>query len=205
MTFLEIMKDVAKNAGLDVPVTVTTGDPDQVKLSQFINETGRELARRVDWGALRKEITLTGDGTPNLASIAPDYDRLPAGLAVTADMSPVRGSLTADEWFSLAPIEGTPRYFYLKDSRIGLYPYLSVGKAVRIQYQSERWVVEPGTQGFDEMTKDGQETPLDGNLIVTGAIVRWRRHIGKDFADYLEEFEAQLADIARANGGVRNP
>lgn len=205
MTFLDIMKDVAKNAGLEMPVTVATLDPDQVKLGQFINETGREIARRVDWGALRKIVTITGSGTAGEQDIAPDYDRLPAGLSVMSGMFPVRGSLTSDEWFSLDPATGQPRYFYLKGSRIGFYPFPKVGQNVRVQYQSKRWVVESGTQGFDTMTKDAQDTLLSPELMVAGAVWRWRRHMGKEFADYLAEFESILTDKAQADGGVRAP
>ena len=205
MTFLEIMKQVARNAGLEEPVTVTSTEPDIVKMSQFINETGREVARRVDWGSLRKVVTLTGSGSGGTVEIAPDYDRLPAGLSVVSNSMPVRGSLTVDEWFSLTPTEGQPRYFYLQGKRIGLYPYLALGKTVRVQYQSSRWVTETGTQGFDAMTKDNQDTPLDGGLIVSGAVARWRRHIGKEFSDYLSEFEAMLTDKAQFDGGIRQP
>ena len=205
MTFLEIMQRVAKNAGIDIPATTASTDPDRIKIALFINETGKELARRVDWRSLRKTVTLTGDGTSNSHTIAADFARLPEGMAVRCDGTPVRGSLTTEEWFSLEPVEGSPRYFFLDSRNIGFYPYLPSGKQVTVQYQSARWVTEPGTQGFEEMTNDAQDTPLNGDLIAFGAYVRWRRHIGKDFADHQAEFEAMLADIAKAEGGVRAP
>lgn len=205
MTFLEIMTDVAKNAGIEAPATVATLDPDQTKLGQFINETGREIARRVDWSALRKATTLTGTGLASEFTIANDFDRLPIGLAVMVGVATVRGSLTADEWFALDPREGTPKYFHLKNSKMSFYPYAEAGETIRVQYQSNRWVTEEATSGFDTMTKDIQDSPLSGHLIVAGAVWRWRRHIGKEFADYLAEFEALLADKARYDGGVRSP
>lgn len=205
MTFLEIMTDVAKNAGIAIPSTVATLEPDQIKLGQFINEAGREITRRVDWSALRKITTLSGTGADAEFTIANDFDRLPMGLAVMVGTDTVRGSLTADEWFALAAREGTPKYFYLKNNKISFYPYAEAGESIRVQYQSKRWVTEEATNGFDTMTKDNQETPLSGTLIIAGAVWRWRRHIGKDFADYLAEFEALLADKARYDGGVRSP
>lgn len=205
MTFLEIMRDVAKNAGISLPMTVSTNDPDQVKLGQFINEAGREIARRVDWGALRKTATISGTGQQEEFTIAADFDRLTAGLSVLSEDGPVRGSLTADEWFALTHVEGTPRYFMQRGDKISLWPYLGAGKTATVQYQSNRWVTEEATNGFDTMTKDNQETVLPEYLIVAGAVWRWRRHVGKDFADYLGEYEAMLAEEARADGGVRTP
>lgn len=200
MSFLTIMQSVAKNAGI-APVTTTgSANPDHVKLAQFINDAGAEIARRVDWSALRNTATLTGTGADVAHSIAVDFDRLPDGLCVKTSDGPVRGSLTADEWFSLTAIQGTPRYFYLKAATLSLYPYLASAATASVMYQSKNWV-----SGADTMTADGDAALIDEKLIETGAVVRWRRHIGKDYADHMAEFEAMLADRARFDGGVRAP
>lgn len=205
MTFLEIMQDVAKNAGIAVPVSVTDTSADAVKLGQFINEAGREIARRVDWSVLRKTATLSMTGLDAEYSIGNDFDRLSRGLNVLSGSVMVRGSLTPDEWAGLTPIKGEPRYYYLAAAKIAFYPYPEAGTSVKVIYQSNRWVAEEATNGFDRMTKNSQESLLNGDLVASGAIWRWRRHVGKDYADYLSEFEAMLEDLAKADSGERAP
>lgn len=202
MNFLEIMQAVAKNAGIDTPATTGSNDPDQVKLAQFINEAGAELVRRVDWSALRKIATLTGTGSATEHSLPSDFDRLTVGMNVSYEGSPVRGSLTPDEWVALTPVKGSPRYYYLRGSVMAFYPYLDTGKQARVQYQAKNWVNNGAASSF---TVDGDTPMIPNDLIVMGAIWRWRRHVGKDFADHVAEFEAALVDRARADSGTRLP
>lgn len=201
MTFLSVMQNLATNASVAIPTTAGQNDADSTKFREFINEAGKEIARRVDWSALRKTATLTGTGASIPHTIADDYDRLARGLNVVADGQPVRGSLTQDEWFGLDPVEGTPRYFYLANSQMAFWPYLANAETARVQYQSKNWV----SGDKDEMTTDNDTALFDENLLLLGALWRWRRHVAKDFADNMAEFEAALADRASFDGGVRQP
>lgn len=202
MTFLSIVQNVAKNAGLSVPGTAqTTSDDEVVKLAQFVNESGQELARRVDWGVLRKSATLAGLGTTADFVVAADFDRLSRGLNVVSQGNPVRGSLTPDEWFSLVPAVGSPRYYYLRSNRIAFYPSPSIGLPVRVQYQTKNWV----DGGGDRFTQDTQGALIPERLIELGATWRWRRHVGKDYSDHMAEYEAALADRAQFDAGERLP
>lgn len=201
MSLLTIAQAVAKNTGIEVPDTVQGDDPDAVKLRQFINETGEELARRVDWSALRKTATLAGTGFNAPYNLPPDYSRLISGLAVRVNGSAVRGGLTADEWNALEPVEGTPRYFQTIANQIALYPYPPEGMPVTLTYQSANWV-RPDKR---EMVADGDETFLPERLIEMGGVWRSKRHIGADYGDYLAEFEAAITDLAGFDDRVRIP
>lgn len=202
MSFLTVVQAVAKNAGLRVPQTISMSDADQVKLAEFINETGLELARRVDWGALRKIATITSLGTDSEYSIAADFDRLSIGANVAWSGTVLRGSLTADEWFVLEPVQGDPRYFYLRNEKLGFYPYPAISETVRVQYQSKNWA-KGGTATALEVDADTALVP--DLLLELGGIWRWRRHVGKDYSDHMAEFEAALIDRAKFDGGVRSP
>lgn len=200
MSFLSIMKAVAKNAGVVAPQSVS-GSDDAVLFSQFINEAGQEIARRVDWSALRKTATLTGDGTPAPHAIGTDFDRLTRGLNVIHDGNPVRGGLTQDEWLSLPTTQGPPRFYYLANREMAFWPYLAISDTATVQYQSQNWVA--GDKAAMEANEDASLVPDD--LVAAFAIVKWRRHVGKDFSDNLAEAEAMLADRAQFDGGVRLP
>lgn len=202
MSFLTVMAAVAKNAGINAPTSASLNNADQIKLAEFINEAGVEIVRRVDWAALRKSTVIIGQGTPTPYDIADDFSRLTIGLSVSANGMPVRGSLTADEWFSLLPVEGQPRYFFLQAGRIAFYPYPPIGVSMPLQYQSFNWVNEGAKDRFSE---DGDVAMIPETLLELGGIWRWRRHVGKDYADHAAEFEAALADEAKFDGGVRAP
>ncbi|WP_454917430.1 phage adaptor protein [Xanthobacter sediminis] len=201
MTYLEIMQQLATHAGVEPISSVSSGDADRVLFGRLINDAGAELARRVDWGALRKTVMLSGVGSPTAFALPDDCARLAPGLSVVCGISPVRGSLTSDEWASLPATMGDPRYFYLAGSQIAFYPYLRAGAAASVTYQSAHWAA-----GDTDALTQADDTPIvPAALLVSGAVWRWRRHTGKDFSDHMSEFEAQLADLARFDGGARQP
>src|SRR5690606_2334032 len=174
MSYITIMQDVARNVGIRQPDSVSDTGADTIKLGQFINEAGREVARRFDWSALRKTATLTGTGTDSAYTISTDFDRLPAGLSVIHDGMPLRGSLTPDEWFAIDNKAGDPRYFYLKAKELRFYPYPKSGETIRVLYQSKNWV--DASTDSDLMESDADEAFIPDVLIASGAVWRWRRH-----------------------------
>lgn len=201
MSLLSIAQAVAKNTGIEVPDTVQGDDPDAVKLRQFINETGDELARRVDWSSLRKTATITGTGFSAPYDLPSDYSRLIQGYAVKVNGSPVRGGLTADEWNALTPVQGTPRYFQTAAGKIALYPYPPEGMGVSLTYQNDRWV----SGNKKEMSRDDDVSLIPERLLEMGGIWRSKRHIGGDYSDYLSEYEAAIIDLAGFDDRVRIP
>lgn len=204
-TLLEIAKAVAVEIGVEIPLTVTGDDPDAIKMVRFINATGTELARRVDWSALNERHDIVGTGSPTVHALADDHDRLAQGLCVTGSGGAVRGSITADEWFSLVPSEGVPRYFRSTATDIRFYPYPAVAEGVTVSYQSRNWAQSASGAGKSVLETDDDQPKLPCALFVRGAIWRWMRHVGRDFNDQMGEYEAQLADYAKAEGGIRQP
>lgn len=204
MTFLTIAQGVARNAGIKVPQTMESSGEDQVKLRQFVNEAGLEISRRVDWRNLRKTKLVTGTGSNDAHQLDDDFARFSEGLSVSFDGWPVRGSLTDDEWLSLPSTPGSPRYFYLSGTSISFYPHMHSEKSAQVQYVSRNWARQ-GANASTSMVSNGDTAVIPEQLIETGAVWRWRRHVGKPYSDHLAEFEAMLVDLARFDGGVRQP
>lgn len=202
MTLLTIAQTVAKNASIEPPDTVQSDDDDALKLVQFINEAGQECARRVDWSVLRKITTITGTGFDAMYPLPTDYDRLVRGMnmRITGGAA-VRGGLSAEEWFSLDNVAGTPRFYRIAAKQVGFFPYPDEGLGIKIQYISGNWV--SGDKAL--LANDTDTALIDEKLIAKGATWRIRRHIGADFSDQLAEFEAILADLAKADGAERIP
>lgn len=204
-TLIDIAKALSVELGLDEPASVSGSDDDARKMVRFINETGTELARRVDWHVLNRRHTVNSDGTDRFYELAEDHARLSAGMAVSYEGAAVRGSLSSDEWFALAPVQGRPRYHRLTSTQIGFYPYPADGKTVLVSYQTRNWAKSAMDEAKSAMDADTDTPLLPCPLFVRGAVWRWMRHVGRGFDDQMAEFEAMLQDYATAEGGVRQP
>ncbi|MBX5206690.1 hypothetical protein [Rhizobium sp. NZLR11] len=203
MNILEITQAVCKNVGLDVPDNaVANTDREYVELVQFAKETGDECARRVDWAALRATATITGTGSNDDFALPAGFARLTIGNAVSVAGAPVRGGISQDEWFSLTPIQGTPRYCRINGTAsISFYPYPALGQAVSLSYVTKNWC----SNGTALWNSDSDTPLVPDDLITKGTIWRFKRKSGQDFSDYLAEFEAVLTDLAGTDMRERSP
>ena len=191
MSLLTICQNVARSVGIAVPTSVfgNTSRNTTVLLS-LANETGEELARRVDWGDLTNSVTLAGNGA-NLKHPLTGFSRISRGAAVIGTGGIVR-PLTRSEWGTLTPVSGSPRYFLLEGNAITFWPYLATGDTVSMAYQTENWC----DNGKDEFTADDDAPLMDEDLFAKGLEVRWRRVQGMEYTDQETEFEAALVDNA---------
>lgn len=192
MTLLSICSGLAKNVGIAAPTSIV-GNSDRTwqEALQFANETGEEIARRIDWGKLTASATLTGDGTNKVHSLPNDFGRLAQGIAVKA--TGIVRPLTRAEWNALTPVSGTPRYFLLQDAKITLWPYLANAQTASVSYQSDNWVGLTAPA----FTADDQTPVFSEDLFLKGLIVRWRRQKGMPYQDEEAEYEASMADFAK--------
>lgn len=192
MTLLTIARSLADNIGLERPsAVVSSSDREHQEIVTYSNQTGEELARRVDWGALQNTVTLTGNATNLTHSLGADFSRITSGIGVLAGANIVR-PLTRAEWGTLAPVEGVPRYFLLEGSDITFWPYLADGETATVSTQSVNWC----SNGTGQWAADAETALIDETLFLKGLIVRWRRQKGMEFADYEAEYEAALQDFA---------
>lgn len=198
MSALSIVQDLTKNIGQEVPLMVfASSERDNLEMANMLNQVGEEVARRVDWGPLQFETTLTGNGTNQTFTLPADFDRLCRGAAVLTGTTALR-ALTQAEWGTLTPTEGTPRYFLLEGITITLWPYLANGQTVTARYQSRNWSSTGAT-----FTADGDTGLVSEDLLLKGLIARWRRSKGLPFQDFEAEFEAALSDKANFDSRSR--
>lgn len=202
MTLLTMAQNIAVNVGVQPPTAVMSDpDADDRKFIEYTQAAANELARRVDWSALRTTQTITGTGSNDNFSLGNTFSRLTSGMAVSVGGAAIRGSLSPDEWNSLTPVVGTPRFFRLLGKSISFYPYPTLGLAISVSSQSESWC----SAGGKEWTADTDTALVPEEIVAKGAIWRWRRQLGADFQDYLAEFEAALADHSKFDEGSRLP
>lgn len=199
MSLLTIAQSLALNVGMAAPDTVV-GSPEREwqEALRFANETGEELARRVDWGQLRKAATLTGTGATVAHALPADFARLSPGICARAGVNTVR-PLTRAEWGALVHVQGVPRYFLLENTAMTLWPYLATAATVAVSYQSKNWTSANGS----EFTADAETSLIDEGLFSKGLIVRWRRQKGMPYQDEEAEYEAMLQNLAAFNDRSR--
>jgi hypothetical protein len=202
MSLLTIAQAVARNTAIAVPSAAAgSTDRDMVNIVQFSIDTANELARRVSWGALRNTATITGTGANANFALPAGFSRLIDGNAVLIGGVAIRGGLSPDEWASLAPVEGVPRFFRLVGKTISFWPYPVLDASISVSYQSEFWC----SNGSAAWSADDETALIPEDAIAKGTIWRQRRHIGQDFADYMAEYEAAMADYATFDERARSP
>ena len=196
MSLLTVAQALARNVGLVVPSVVATAPQREwSEAMEMANETGQEVARRVDWGVLTRVVTSPSVGA--FVTLPADFDRMVPGITVRSGQSILR-PLTRPEWGSLITTSGLPRYFLLEGQTITLWPTPVAPVQVTVTYQSENWITNATAY-----VRDTDTALIDEALIEKGLIARWRRQKGMDYADFEAEYEAALADRARFDGRSR--
>lgn len=198
MTLLSIAAGLAKNVGLAVPdVVISSPYREWAEAVQFANETGEEMARRVDWGVLQESLVITGTGADISHPLGVNFSRLNAGVAIRSGTTAVR-PLTRAEWNTLTPAVGAPRYFLLEGNAVRFFPYLANLATVTAEFQTRAWCSAGRTFMADDNT-----SLISEDLLLKGLIARWRRQKGMPYADEEAEYEASLQDFARFDDRAR--
>lgn len=209
-TLLQLAQFVAIDVGLAVPSVVAAAtdatDRTMVEMLQVINFTGKELARRVDWAALRNTTTITGTGAASAFPLPAGYERMIQGNAVTIAGVTVRGGLSAEEFLALTATAGTPRFYLVAGppgaKTIQFWPTLGNGVVATVVYQSGYWNSVGPAAAF---SNDSDTALLADRPLIAGSIGRWRRQKGMDYQDYQAEYETILQNFAMFDDNARSP
>ena len=201
MNLLAIAGVVSLDVGLAVPtVVVGSTEREMLEMKQTLDSTGEELARRVDWSALGLTTTVVGTGAAVVHNLPASFLRMISGQAVTVGGVSIRGGLSSEEFLSLTPVAGTARYYLVAGKTIQFWPYLANAVVATIQYQSAYWNTSSAAYVSDTDT-----ALLPDQLMIKGAIARWRRQKGMDYPDYRDEYETAIQNFAMFDDNARSP
>ena len=171
-------------------------------LLALMNVTGKDIARRVEWSRLTREMDVAEGSEETL--LPDDFHRMSEGGVVYLNKEgfhPVRLVAAPEQWAFLKRRPSSQSYCHLSGGRIQFAPKLGQGGA-RMRYVSKYWA-----QGQDKKGKDaidsGEDTLLiPERLVEKGSVWRWRRQKGLPYDDVFSEFEADLATETRADRGA---
>jgi hypothetical protein len=111
------------------------------------------------------------------------------GWAVTSGGVNVRGPLSDDEFNRLTPVLGIPRYYRTSNATLESWPFINAPDTISIVYVSENWL----SGDKKEISQDTDLPLFDDEILMQGALWRFKRMKGYDFTDQLAKFEASLS------------
>jgi hypothetical protein len=203
MSLLSVVKNVARAAGFEPPLTVVTNTDSTVsQVLYFVQRAGEEIARRGDWRNLRANTYFTSSATYPLPA---GFHRLVPGGAVrfAGDLEPMRGSLSPDEWRAMVTAGTSARVFYrLSGSSIEFSRQIGPFEIVTLDYMTDTWV-QSGSTRLPSIATDADTFVFPERLLELNALVRWKRQKGLPYKDEEAEFEAELASELVADRGIR--
>lgn len=220
MSFLSIIQNVAAEiGGISVPTTVSGSNPGLVQIKRLVNKEGQILALMQSpmgggWTILERDHEFTTTNGVDEYDFPVDFYKT---LYDTAwDRSRTRrmwGPLTTSEWQQLKSglKTGTiytsyrfkrsntnPKKVFLID------PPPSEAQTLFFEYMSSHWATDAsGTNTKTELEVDDDVSLLPELLLEMGAIWRWRKVKGEDFAADLAEYEVRRDTMFSADSGPR--
>lgn len=208
-TCLSIVNSVLGRLGLQV-VTAAMGstDPQVQTIIALANEEGQELTSRYPWTALQSEAnftTLAAEDQGLLETIAPGCLYIQNDTIWNRTLRrPVFGPRTPQEWQQnkAFAVNGPWSNYRIKGGHLYMYPTPVAGNTCYFEYTSRNWLTDTtGATGREEWAADSDIALLDWHLIVLGAVWRWKKLKGFEYAEDMNTYERRANDAMGRDGG----
>lgn len=209
MSLITIGQAVADRVGVPRPTSlVGSSDAGQRQILSLIQQEGKDLAARVNWQALTKEVTFVATATEEQSGVIPtDFDRfLDSTFWNRTENRLVLGPASAQEWQALKSdrIQAIHDIFRQRGNSLYLLPTPGAGNTYAFEYVSEWWVgtaVAPTTPARDAFADDTDAAVISEELITLGAIWRYQRAKGLDYSEAFRSYELALKRAMGRDGG----
>lgn len=204
MSLLSLVQGAALRCNLAVPNSAYSNTDSNIQqFVAFAQDTGRECVERYGWNNLKVQVTATGDGTTTTFALPSDWMRLcpsdksPMGalISLSRPTIPLIGPVN-DEWLNqMKALPAYPAYpvWRLVDNQLEIWPALASGEIVQFWYFTKAFIVS-GSTGYQVMTfgNDNDTSLIDEDILMKGAIWRWKRAKGLDYAEEFREYQYSL-------------
>lgn len=202
LSVLEICQEALEEIGVDPPSSLTAGGDLGAQLLAIANSTGRDIAKRGDWQALRTEGTFTTAATETqVSSIVTSYPYLRRIVDNTmfnrTQQKRVIGPMSPQAWQRLKSDAATPatNVWYLRGNAI-LFPGTpTASESCYFEYIDKRWCSNStGATLQEKFAADSDIPRLDDYAFVLG--VRWRflQKKGLEYGEVFREYEDWIAE-----------
>lgn len=208
LTCLQIIQTVSKRLGLTAPVSaVGSSDPGILQLLSLVEEEGQDQAQRYPWQVLQSQATFTTLATQvqtALSAITSGFEYIVNDTIWNRTLRrPVYGPKSQQDWQqSLAMnINGPFNSFRIIGDSINFNPAPVAGQACYFEYITDQWITTSAGGTSSIFTNDADVPKLDSQLVVLGAIWRWRQAKGLDFTADNQKYERRILDDMARDGG----
>lgn len=206
MSLLSLIQDACALVGIDVPTSVVSSTDQTytqfVYLAQF---EGDELVRRYKWREAKVAADFTGDGVTTTWALPDDFYRFTTEQRRESSILLGLDGPVSDDEFLDAQVRAwnpTVPYFRLFNGNIETTPAVADGQQVRFEYISTNWITDSGGTLKARFTADSDISLLPERLISLGAVWRWKRAKGLDYAEEFRTYQLEKLNEARVDGGT---
>jgi hypothetical protein len=211
-TVLQIVQDACNEIGITAPgVAVSSSDLQIIQLTALVNREGRELAGRYPWSSLVRQATFTTVAAEDQGTLIGDILDATDGFKYIVNETvwdrsgkyALAGPTAGPRWQAEKSFSITGPYnrYRIYGGHFYLLPAPDAGRTVAFEYLSENWASNDiGTVLRSRFTNDGDVPVLDSNLMTLGAIWRWKKSKGLEYADDFNSYELAVADAMARDG-----
>jgi hypothetical protein len=212
MTLLSIVQGVALRCGITPPVgAISNSDPTIQQIIALVQDEGDEDAANYDWRNIKIACNFTGDGTTTNWALPADFDRWPTAGAcfwsASYPMIPLQGPISDTDLMAMQalPVKPVRPVWNMIGPELYVWPALAAGEVVSGQYRSTNWILS----GADGVTRqavwlaDTDTALINERVIMLGAIWRWKRAKGLDYAEDMKTWSSALEVAAAHDRGNR--
>ncbi len=209
MTVLSAIQQACPRLGLAVPSAVfASTDRDAVELARLANVAARRIARAHPWQALKREATITGDGSTEDFDFEDDYHWIPGGneLWSSAFQRPLRQITDENTWLGLTVQSSSfiENVWTIYADQIHIKNALDTDVTAKYFYQSRNWAVDAGDDPIAAFSADDDTFVLDEDLLCEAIIYLWKQDKGGAYAQYMDDYAGMLEqEIGREKGPRR--
>lgn len=206
LTVLQIIQAACKRIGILSPMSaVSAVDQQIIQIVALSEEEGQEQAR-YQWETLVQQASFTTVASQIQGSVqtfAPGWEYVINDTIWNRTLRrPVYGPRSPQEWqqSQAMQINGPFNTFRIMQDQINFYPIPVAGQSCFFEFKSSNWISTSvgGTSSF--WTNDADTPLLDSQIIIMGAIWRFKQAKGLSYAEDFAKYEALLEDKKARDG-----
>ena len=208
-TLLTLCNDIADELSLDRATSYlgNTESDSALKIVRHLSRTVRQLAARYDWQTLRREKTFVTVGAATQTGAIPaDFLRFVSGTMFNRTRTlPVEGPITPEEWQiqQARPVTSVWDQFIIRGNAFLITPTPAAGQTIAYEYITKYIGTNAAVAEVTTFAADTDSSYFDDELLILGAVWRYRKAEGTDYSEEFREFERRFTDLTKMDGGRR--
>lgn len=211
MSFLTMIQAAAPRCNITKPSSVIgTSDRELIAFIELAQEEGEELSTRCHWQRLVTEATFTSTAVESQGNVATiigsDFDYILNDTVWNRTLNRRMWPITEVDWQSLQSnnIAGPDSFFRIRGNLFIVFPTMTAGETVALEYISKNWCESSGGTGQALWAADADVGRLDERIMSQGIVWRWKRRFGKpDWESDREKYEKRVLDEMARDGAKK--